>query len=126
MSIDFSTVLSQVIGALVGLFVGVIGLVGGFYMKRLNSRLNNKTITDEINRYVMLANQTKSFQAMGMEDRKATILESIKIFAAQNDINIPDSKVILMIEQAIQFPKQLENRGLQLMLSKGDKNVKRS
>lgn len=112
----FSSAIVQIIAAITSLVVLGIGTIGGFYVKRLDSKLKMKTLTDEINRYVAWADQANSFKAMSNMDKRDTVLERIRQFAADNEIAITDAQLILMVERSVQSLRSLEDIGIKMKM----------
>lgn len=99
-NLDFYSVLSTVITAIVGIVVTAIGILGSFYMKRFQSKLDTKELNDEINRYVRWAETSKTFKLLPSEEQSATLLDEMKNFAATRGIMVSDVKLVMLIENA--------------------------
>ena len=111
----FESFLGEVAGAIVSLIVTAIATYGGFYIKRLDTKLKRKTLLDEINRYVGWVKETDSFKLMNDTEQTTTILEKAKEFAEENEIKISERELKLMVERAVQSLQRLESIGLKLM-----------
>ena len=111
----FESFLGEVAGAIVSLIVTAIATYGGFYIKRLDTKLKRKTLLDEINRYVGWVKETDSFKLMNDTEQTTTILEKAMEFAEENEIKISEKELKLMVERAVQSLQRLESIGLKLM-----------
>lgn len=123
---EISTVLATVIGAVVTLLVGGITTFGGIYLKKLETRMKMRDLTTEINRYVDLVNQAKSFQLMSGEEKTQTILEQAIQYADTLGVTISERQLSLIVEKSVQSLRQLEKTGTKiraasLLKSKGGK-----
>lgn len=108
---EISTVLATVIGAVVTLLVGGITTFGGIYLKKLETRMKMRDLTTEINRYVDLINQAKSFQLMSGEEKTQTILEQAIQYADTLGVIISERQLSLIVEKSVQSLRQLEVTG---------------
>lgn len=111
----WSNFIGDVVGAVVALLVTAIGTYGGFYIKRLDTKLRRKTLLDEINRYVEMAKDVKSFSFMSEEDKTEMIYEKASEFASDNEVQISAKELRIMVERALQSIDRLEAIGLSLV-----------
>lgn len=122
MNADWTSLLIQIAGAVGAFVVSIIGIVGAFYVKRLDNKLKMKTLNDEIRQMLSISQNSKTFKAMAKQEQVSTILGEMEQFALENGINISEQRLIAMIENAMNFPLNLERKLLQLKESHYDKS----
>jgi len=115
---DFSSLLSQIITIISGLLFTGISALGAFYIKRLIDTAKKKTLLDEINRYVLWADQAESFKLLSGKEKAQAVLEKARQFAEENGITVGDKELSLIVERSVQSLRQLSNIGMRLSQSK--------
>ncbi len=123
MDAELSGVLIQIVSAVVVFIVSVIGVFGSFYIKRIETKLKMKILNDEIKSMVSWSKDSKTFKLMPQEEQISTLIEQLKQFAMENEIIITDTKLLSMIEGAMNYPLKLEGIVLKSMALKERKDV---
>lgn len=109
-------VLSEVLVTIMGLVITGITTFGAIYMKKLSTKLKNKMLRDEINRYVDFAEKARSFSEMNVDEKIQTVFEKAKEYAEDNEIKISDKELVIWVERSLEELKSLENKGKTIMM----------
>jgi len=109
-------VLSEVLVTIMGLVITGITTFGAIYMKKLSTKLKNKMLRDEINRYVDFAEKARSFSEMNIDEKIQTVFEKAKEYAEDNEIKISDKELVIWVERSLEELKSLENKGKTIMM----------
>jgi hypothetical protein len=115
---EFSGLLSQIITIVSGLLFTGISALGAFYIKRLIDTAKKKTLLNEIDRYVLWADQAESFKVLSGKEKAQAVLEKARQFAEENGITVGDNELSLMVERSVQSLRSLSNIGMRLSQSK--------
>lgn len=115
MEMSWNEIIMNVAVALVGILTTLIGVVGGFYVKRIENKIKNKALIDEVNRYVQWTLTSKTFNLMSGEEKTNILLEQLRAFAIQNEIQVTDIQLILMIENSMKPLMTLSRSGEELL-----------
>lgn len=105
--VDIAIEILKVLG---GILIPVLTMLGMMYKRKFERQLKKNEIEKEIARYTQWASKIRSFESLGTEDKKRTIMEDIKPFVADLEIDISDTELYLMIEAALTMPKSLKYR----------------
>lgn len=100
----------EVVKAIVGVVVPALTVALTFYTKRLNQKLQKKSLQDEIYRQINLANEVQTFKAMNMGEKATTLLESMQAFVITNQIPVSEVELKLLVERALQSENNLQMR----------------
>ena len=109
-------VLSEVLVTIMGLVITGITTFGAIYMKKLSTKLKNKMLRDEINRYVDFAEKARSFSEMNVDEKIQTVFEKAKEYAEDNEIKISDKELVIWVERSLGELRSLENKGKAIMM----------
>lgn len=100
----------EVVKAIVGVVIPALTVALTFYTRRLNQKLQKKSLKDEIYRQISLAKEVQTFKAMNMGKKAETLLESMQAFVISNEIPVSDIELKLMVERALQSENNLQMR----------------
>lgn len=112
----FGNVLGEIIVTISGLIITGITTFGAIYMKKLSTKLKNKMLRDEINRYVDFAEKAKSFSKLNIDEKIQTVYEKAREFADENEIKISDTELMIWVERSLAELRELENKGQSIMM----------
>jgi uncharacterized membrane protein len=112
----FGNVLGEIIVTISGLIITGITTFGAIYMKKLSTKLKNKMLRDEINRYVDFAEKAKSFSELNIDEKIQTVYEKAREFANENEIKISDTELMIWVERSLAELRSLENKGQSIMM----------
>jgi hypothetical protein len=100
----------EVVKAIIGVVIPAITVALTFSLRRLNQKLQKKSLKDEIYRQISMANEVKTFKAMNMGKKTETLLESMQAFVVSNEIAVSEIELKLMVERALQSENNLQMR----------------
>ena len=129
--IDFSvwvSVVMAVVGALSGVLMVLIKVIGDHWAKKVDRKLELKALTDEVNRLTNFASQARSFDIMDFDSKVDAVVESVLDYSARKGLDVNKTEIQLMVESSFISLKSLENTGLKLyqlkMENKNGKTIK--
>jgi len=102
-------VLDSILQALTTLLVTAIGVLGGIYIKKIETSIKKINIKNEIEKYVKLINETESTKNLSVEQKKELVKEMAISFADENEIKISNSEVEILIDEAFSSIRKLQN-----------------
>ena len=104
----------EVVKALVGVAIPAMTIYLAFYTKRINEKMERKALQDEVNRLTTFATQARSFELMDYDSRVDAVVESVKLYAMQNNMILHEVEIRMMVEASFTSLKSLEGVGLKL------------
>lgn len=115
-------ILQQLVTTLAGaVFVGLSALAG-FYVKRLTDKVQRKSLSEEITRYVKWAEQSPSFKEYTGEERYEAVAKKAMKWSSENGISLTDDELMIYIESSVKDMKLQE--GLTFIKPKDEEEEK--
>lgn len=111
----FGTVLSDIILAVMGVVIAGLSTLLTFLIKRFNDNIKKSSLKSEIDRYVDLAEKTRSFSQITIEEKTQAIVEKARQFAEENDIKVSDRELTYLVENSLGALLSLEHIGEGIM-----------
>jgi len=103
-------VLKEAIVTLAGAaFVGLAGIIG-FHFSKLTSRIKRKDLIEEVELYVLWAEQKDCFQDKTNEEKYNAVFEKGMNWASDNGVNVGVSEMDIIVESAVKRMKQQDNK----------------
>lgn len=87
-------------------------------MKRLDNKLKQKSLTDEIKKMVDWSGNSRTFKALSYDDQLQSMVEQMQQFSTENGITVTDRQLIVLIESAMNYPLKMEGEIGKFMLTK--------
>jgi hypothetical protein len=111
-------ILLEVVKALVGIFTSVLIPALTIWLmyrtKRINDNAKKRDLKNEVNRLTQYVDQLQSFRNVDIGERKEAIMESVRLFALENNIVVSEAEMEMMVEQSLQSLRRLINTGHKL------------
>lgn len=104
----------EVVKAILAVIIPAVTVALSFSFRRLNQKLQKKSVRDEIYRQLQLAKEVQTFKSMNFGKQADTLLESMKAFVISNEIAISDVELKLLVERALASERNLKMRFLQM------------
>ena len=125
---EWISVAMAVAGAMAGVLILLIKVVGDYFVKRIDRKLELKGLTDEVNRLTGFASQARSFDIMDFDSKVDAVVESVLDYSMRKGLTVNKTEIQLMVEASFISLKSLENTGLKLyqlkMENKNGKTIK--
>jgi hypothetical protein len=107
-------ILLEVLKAILGVAVPALTIWLGFYTRRISKKMEQKALQNEVDRLTTVATQTRTFEEMDFDLKVLAIVESLQLYARQNDIIITDTELQMLVEKSFTSLKTLERIGKNL------------
>ena len=91
-----------------GILVPLLTIIFTIYANKFKKSIERNQVKGEVDRLVQWALQAKSFQTMKLDDRIGAIMESARLFMAENNITMTNTELTIMIENSLAGLKKLE------------------
>ena len=100
------TIAREVIMALLGIGLLALSTIGGFYIKRLMTHLEEKELIDAVRRYVRWVEQSPGFKDWTGEEKFAMVMNTAYQWLEDRGLTVDQDEVAAMIEEAVLLMKE--------------------